>query len=191
MSLANLITFVAGANIDPSTTPDMVEEETTKTVVSRQAVSTPIHETKKDESMKRDPLPAAGTLDAKGFILAVRKAKSRDESIAAIAAYCGYDNRRNFGTQDQEARAKAMREIRGFQATGPTREEKRAAERSVAGYVKGMPAPSQRILLNLQARERAAVDAMLAAKKAGNPVEENEHRKMLDTIRKAIDELVG
>lgn len=189
MDLGNIIAFVSSVNADPTTAPDMVEEETTKTVVSRQAASTPIHETKRFENMPARP--SFDKLDAKSFLLAVRKAKTRDENIAAIVAYTGQEwatVAANFGTQDQEARAQAAREIRGFQATGPSREEQRAANRSAAGYVKGMPAPSSRLLLNLQARERAFTDALIASK---TDEERKANRKALDAVQKAIDGLVG
>lgn len=155
-------------------------------------------------------LPEKNTLDAKGFLLACRDAgkrsvekvnettgevirsvkfdqsKVREDLICAIHAYVGYDNRRDFGSQDVEARAKAQRELRGGVVPGPTREEKRAAERSLSGFVAGMPTPAHRILLNLQAREQAAADAMLAAK---TDAERKAQRQVLDQIQAAIAQL--
>lgn len=189
MDLANIIALVSSHNADPTTTPDIIEEEITHTVVKRGAivekVAAPIQGAPAPKVMA---LPQTGTLDAQGFMKAARSAKGRNEMIAAIAAYCGYSHSGNFGTQEQEARAKAMREIRGVNTAGPSRAEQRAAARSVAGFVHGMPDPSQRILANLRARETAAVEAMLSAK---SDSEKAAHKVVLDQIQKAIDEMVG
>ena len=52
-------------------------------------------------------LPAAGTLGAKGFIMMMNRAKSRDEKIVAIAAYIGYEVGGDFATQEMAAHANA------------------------------------------------------------------------------------
>lgn len=190
MDLASLIVSLASHNADPSTTPD--EEEApalTTTVIGRN-----IHETGEVAAPPTTApkpcapsLPAAGTLDAKAFMKAVRWAKTRDEIIAAIAGYVGYDNRRDFGSQDQAAKAKAQRELAGNKVVGgPTRSEERTAARSLQGFVAGMPHPAQRILLNLQARERAAAEAMIDAK---TPQEREAQRKILAQVRQAIEQL--
>lgn len=178
MSLANIIALVSSVNADPTSLPDH-EEPADTTVQAR-----PIHNA---VPMKGMTLPEKGTLDARAFILAVRRAKTRTETIQAIAAYCGYSQNGDFGSQDQAARAKAQREIRNEQYTGPSRAEQRAAAKSATGFVAGMPKPAQRILLNLQARERAAVEAMLAAPES----EKAQHKALLDQIRGAISEMVG
>ncbi len=216
MSLANLIALVSSVNADPSTQPEHnVEPTIVQTVVGRNLPkperkskvaksAAPIHDPNAGKSMTPGiSLPERNTLDAKGFLQAMRDAgkrvsaegkpvfqpnEVRNDQIKAIHAYCGYDNRLNFGSQDQAARAKAMRELRGVQVTGPSREEQRNAARSVAGFVAGMPKPSQRILLNLQARERAAAEAMIDAKTAE---EKAAHKVVLDQVRQAISELVG
>jgi hypothetical protein len=134
-------------------------------------------------------LPERNTLDAKGFLFAVRDAgkrgfeatnevtgevritvkvdqgKVRDDIIRAIHAYCGYDTRRNFGSQDIEARAKAQRELRGGVAPGPTREEQRAAARTMLGFVAGMPDDTARFLQNLLAREVTSAEALIQHEK--------------------------
>jgi len=103
-------------------------------------------------------LPAAGTMDAKTFIVARRRAKDRDGIISAISAYIGYDLAKPFGVQDSLAVAAAQRAI-----TPPKAEAfKRSVIPSVAGYVKGAPDHGVRHIQNLQARERLAVDTMLA-----------------------------
>lgn len=156
-------------------------------------------------------MPERNTLDAKSFLIACRDAgkrsfesvnettgevrqvvkvdssKVRDDIIQAIHAYCGYDVSRDFGSQDIEARAKAQRELRGGVVPGPSREEQRSASRSLAGYVKGMPLPAQKLLANLRAREQAAAEAMIDA---STPEEKASHAKVLETIRAAISELL-
>jgi hypothetical protein len=157
-------------------------------------------------------MPERNTLDAKGFLLACRDAgkrsfekvnevtgevhtivkrdegKVREDIIKAIHAYVGYDTSRDFGSQDNEARAKANREASGrVVVAGPTREEQRSAARSMAGYVKGMPLPAQKLLANLRARGQAAAEAMIDAK---SPEEKATHAAVLVQIRKAIAELV-
>lgn len=202
MSLANLIALVSSVNADPSTQPEInVEPEIVETVVGRNLPkpvrgkkasesAAPIHNSNEGKAMVHAVvMPEKGTLDARGFILAVRRAKDRTETIQAIAAYCGYDNRRDFGTQDQEARAKAQREIRGPVSTmGPSREEQRAASRSAAGFVAGMPKPSQKLLANLRAREQSIAEAMIDAK---TEEERSAAKVALSQVRQAIDELVG
>jgi hypothetical protein len=103
-------------------------------------------------------LPSAGTMDAKAFMAARRRAKDRDGIISAISAFIGYDLAKPFGVQDSLAVAAAQRAI-----TPPKAEAfKRSAIPSVAGYVKGAPDHMVRHIQNLQARERLAVDTMLA-----------------------------
>ena len=157
-------------------------------------------------------MPERNTLDAKGFLLACRDAgkrsfekvnevtgevvtlvkrdesKVREDIIKAIHAYIGYDQSRDFGSQDTAARAKANREASGrVVLPGKDRAEEKAANRSLAGYVHGMPLPAQKLLANLRAREQAAAEAMIDAK---TEEERTAHKVMLDQIRTAIGELV-
>lgn len=189
MDLSALISIVSAVNADPTTVSEINDgPEVIETVIGRnlpkperaKKVAAPIHEA-----------PKAPSMTAKDFLLTMRKARTRDESIAAIVAYTGLSRNEvsaNFGTHDQEARAKAQREINGVNTAGPSRAEKRQAERSVAGFTAGMPDPSQRILLNLQARERATVEALIAAK---TEEERSAHRVVLEQVRTAIDQMVG
>lgn len=179
MSLASIIALVSTVNADPSARADHEEP------ADPQEQARPIHN---PTPMKGMTLPEKGTLDARGFILAVRKAKDRQETIQAIAAYCGYRLNGDFGSQDQAARAQAQRELRGERPLGPSRQEQRQANRSAVGFVAGMPKPAQRILLNLQARERAAAAAMLDAK---TEAEKEQYRSLLGQIQTAINEMVG
>jgi hypothetical protein len=196
MDLAHIIALVSSVNADPTTVSDISDEPVVVTTVvgrnipkASKVKAAPIQDPNAGKSMTPGlALPERNTLDAKSFLLTVRKAKDRNEVIQAIHAYCGYNPSGNFGTQDQEARAKAMRELRGVNTAGPSIAEKKAANRSLAGFVAGMPDPSQRILSNLRARETAAVEAMLAAK---TEEEKAAHKVVLSQIQKAIDEMVG
>jgi hypothetical protein len=103
-------------------------------------------------------MPEAGSLEAKGFLLMMRNAKTQNEKIMAIAAYVGYNAREAFGNQEMVATMRAQRELRPIDTTGPSREETRQAARSAAGYVAGMPDNQRKIVLDLLARERAAAE---------------------------------
>lgn len=155
-------------------------------------------------------MPERNTLDAKAFLLACRDAgkrsfetvdqatgevrrvvkvdqsKVREDLICAIHAYCGFDQTRDFGPQDQEARAKAQRELRGGVVPGPTREEKRSAERSMTGFVAGMPAPQQRLVRDLQAR---AVSLAESRDKATSALERGQFQTLLNATNAALKEL--
>ena len=117
------------------------------------------------------PLPEKGSLGPAGFFKAMRNAKTRDESIFAIAAYCGYDRYGNFGTQEASARAMAQRELHPVKA---------AAEPShrvtVAGFVAGMPNETAKRVLDLQGRERVACETMLDLER-----QSREHAERGDT----------
>lgn len=200
-------------NVEPEITETVIGRNLPKPVRGKKQASesgaqaAPIHQ---KPAVFGVAMPERNTLDPKSFLLACRDAgkrsfeqiiettgevihvvkvdsgKVREDLIKAIHAYCGYDPRRDFGSQDQEARAQAQRELRGYKATGPTREEQRAASRTLAGFVAGMPQPANRILLNLRAREQATVATMLAAETAEAKA---EAQKALVQIQEAISEL--
>jgi hypothetical protein len=156
---------------------------------------------------KREPMPAMampdrGSLGAKDFLLAMRNAgrrvnaetnatyidqrEVRNDQIQAIHAffyqetkagkvYVGYDPRRDFGSQDTAARALAQRELRG----APKVSQETAPSRTFGGYVAGMPDHKARTLANLQGREVAAVDAMLAHEKDAADMSRSEYERTL------------
>ena len=126
-------------------------------------------------------LPSTGTLDARSFIVAMRKATDRNEQIKCIAAYVGYDCNGDFGSQEVAARAKAQRELKPAPIQGPSRAEVKAASRSMTGFVAGMPDTIQRKLADLKAREVAAVDAMLAHQKAAKDPSRSEDERLLSS----------
>jgi hypothetical protein len=117
------------------------------------------------------PASAIGSLDGKAFLLAMRDAgrrpfetpagktvvkveasKVRGDQIAALQGYCGYDSKADFGGQVYRATAKAQQEVRG-PIQGPTREDTRNANRSLKGFVAGMPDTKATKLANLHAQE--------------------------------------
>jgi hypothetical protein len=106
-----------------------------------------------------------GSLEAKGFLHAMRHARTRDEQITAISAYIGYDRRQDFGPQDVAARAQAQREVSGKVVRGPTRSEQQSAARTLTGYVAGMPDNLQRQIANLLGQETVAADALIGHEK--------------------------
>lgn len=118
--------------------------------------------------------PAVGTLDARGFLVAMRRATTRDEQIKAIAGYCGYDRHGDHGAQDLSARMMAQRELRGAPAPLPRPIHTTAsAMATVKGYVHGMPDGVATKVADLLGRERLAAEnlGMLLAigKSEGTP----------------------
>ena len=206
MDLANIIALVSQHNVDPTTAPECsVDPEVTETVIGRNLPkpvrgkipatahtgeqAAPIHHSTAPKTVER----FIDKLDAKGFMVAMRKAKTRDESIVAICGYTGLTWNvvsGDFGNQDREARAAAMREIRAAQGIkvipGPSKEEKRSAERSMLGFVHGMPVPQQRLVLDLRARAQSAAEAR---DKATTDQERSMHQTVLDAANKALAEL--
>ena len=215
MDLANIITLVSIANVDPTTAPEIDDSpEVVETLVGRN-LPKPERASKKPARNQAAPihnqasapgvlLNTGDKLDAKSFILAMRNAgkrwvekdgqtrqvfdknHERTDQIQAIASYCGYDNSRDFGSQQQAAMAQAQREMRGPQPLGPSRQEQRAATKSLAGFVAGMPAPQQRIVRDLQAR---AVSLAESRDKATTAIERSQFQVMLDATNKALAEL--
>lgn len=118
-------------------------------------------------------LPPVGTLDAKGFLIAMRRATTRDESIKAIAGYCGYDRHGDHGAQDLAARMRAQRELRG--APKALAAPVHTGHVSVKGYVHGMPDAVAAKVGDLLGRERIAAEnlAHLDAIVKGEGTDEN------------------
>jgi hypothetical protein len=101
-----------------------------------------------------------GTLNGSQFLVAMRRASTRDSQIAAIASYIGYNSTQPFGEQDSAARAAAQREIRPATAL--------AFPFSKGGSVAGEPDHASKHRANLEARERLAVDTMLLHEATAN-----------------------
>lgn len=139
--------------------------------------------------------PAPVKLNAREFLLAMRNAgqrrndtgrlytdqsKVREDSIQAIHAYVGYDPEQLFGVQESAARTKAQREMGvGLpNPKAPTKFEAHRANRTLAGYVHGMPDSQARQIEDLLGREKLAASEMLRHKKESEddtrPIEARE-----------------
>jgi hypothetical protein len=163
-NLASALSFLLASDAAESAAnamPETVTAKVTATVSKPRAKSAPV-EVVNVPSTNTAPapvvvaLPAKGSLDAKGFILASRKAKSRDEVIHAIAAFVGYDSKRDFGSQEMSAKLLAQRELSGKPVVAAP--FKRSIIPSTAGYVAGMPDHNRRALNDLLGRERLAAE---------------------------------
>lgn len=106
-------------------------------------------------------LPAKGTIDAKEYILRMRRAMDREARIAILAAYSGYDSCEPFGPQESAANDRAKRELRPIKVD-PTEPFKGRSLPSVSGFVSGMPEEKSRRLGNLLAREKVAAESLSA-----------------------------
>jgi len=118
-------------------------------------------------------LPKKGTLDARGFLVAMRSAglrvskegakfidpsEVRNDSIQNIAAYCGYDSRQNYGPQELAAKSKANLELRPIKVN-PNEVWRRSGTPEVRpdGYTKGIPDMVARRVAHLEGREREII----------------------------------
>jgi hypothetical protein len=133
-------------------------------------------------------LPAKGTLDARGYFLAQRAAKTRDERIAAISAYIGYSAALTYSQQEYAANARAKREINPPKASPAVP----GAAVSLRGFVAGMPDPIAKKKADLEGRQVYCAEqigeynkAAKAALEAGNEVEAMHNATMaqLETDR--------
>lgn len=106
-------------------------------------------------------LPKPGALGAKGFLIAMRDARSRDEKILAIAAYCGFDNRGDYGAQELAATSRAKRELKPIAVKpGEAPYSRNGGRVDGVGYVAGKPDSIQALIGNLEARERLAAETL-------------------------------
>jgi hypothetical protein len=126
----------------------------------------PIHQVVETVGMLRSPTVET----SHEFLKAMRAAKSREESIAAIDLFVGYNLAGNFGEQDVRARMLAQSTLRPISTTGPTPQEQRSACRSAAGFVHGLPDHQAKQLANLRAQVERVIDAMMTCEKDGNTV---------------------
>lgn len=144
-------------------------------------------------------LPAAGSLDAAGFFLALRHAGMRrhadtgmlirhpslivqDEKIA-IAAFIGYNVFGIFGTQLEAARLKARFTLR---PENNGKEYKRGTAATLAGFVRGCPDIAVRHLEDLMSRERLAVDLAIGYEKQAEECQ-NEKDKLIFTGKALVE----
>lgn len=147
-------------------------------------------------------LPEKGTLDAAGFMTAIKSAgkrlndqgvpytdqsEVRNDTIKAISAYVGYDTRGSFGAQDVAARQLASRQLGKVIAKGPARAEQKSVERSLAGFVAGLPDTTTRTLADLQGREAASAEAMIQHEKNAEDPTRSELQRMQDKALAAVE----
>lgn len=103
-----------------------------------------------------DP-PAPDPIDARAFIVGMRKA-DRQQGIRLIHAYMGnYNTAQDFGTQELIARTKANRELSNRPLLAASGKDLSNAFRSFSGYTSGLPDHTAKRLSNLQAQERETV----------------------------------
>jgi hypothetical protein len=119
-----------------------------------------------------------GNLTATEFLIALRRAVSLQDRIAAIAGYAGYDSHQDYGTQEWAAKAKANNELKPVQ--GLTRAEIQQANFNRIGVVFGTPQRLKRQFQDLEARERLAFEkrnehVTLARKKSLSREERKAH----------------
>lgn len=129
-------------------------------------------------------VPVPIDLEAKEFLALLRdagkrvvdgkriydQAEVRNDTIALIARYVGYDPNGSFASQELMARTKAIRETRKETLPlGPSRSEVRRVNATLTGYVAGIPNPVQRRIDDLKGRERLTVEELIAFEKAAAP----------------------
>lgn len=169
---------------------------------------------------KAKPTNGPGTLDARGFMLAIREAGNRmvtgedgrtrkthfpdqvrSDKMKAIQAFIGYDNTKDFGPQLMTAEMQAKVRLQPIDISGPSRSEKRQLQATVKGYVAGARDTHAAKLADLKGRERMAVDALLKYEKDGlASADEYERNKLLalrdfemqrlKSIRNEIDKML-
>jgi len=114
----------------------------------------------------RRPFEATLPNGEKRTVIKIDPSKVRDDQVMAIAAYNGWDPSKNFGEQEVFARMAANREIALSNGAKPEQGDsivatRRAVNRSLSGYVNGMPDHTQRAIANLTAQERETVEALV------------------------------
>lgn len=111
------------------------------------------------------PLPEKGTLDARSYLIAMRRATDRDMMIRAIAGYVGFDRTVDYGAQELAANMQANRAMRPL----PACPKVPGASASLAGYKSatiGMPDAVARRKGDLQGRCVLAAESICEAEKS-------------------------
>ena len=142
------------------------------------AVSAPVNSL---PAQTAEPFPAIGSLTAEQFLFTVRSAKTRDQTIRAIAGFIGYNSADNFGSQEQNARMVAARMTTKRPTNlGIDRQTQRTADLSAKGFIAGMPDYLTKRLSDLQGREVVATENMLAHQKAASDLTLSEDERTLE-----------
>lgn len=174
-----IATLVASYKSEMNTAPAMPQSRPSKLAqvkaarAAAEAASPSNHTVEAPKVSTTLSLPPAGSLNAHGFVKAMRQAglrrddagklhtdpsKVRDDKIRAIAAFVGYDVTGAFGAQELQAMAKARHQIQGAPKT--TNPFSRCSP-IVQGFIAGMPDEQAKCLADLQGRERLATETML------------------------------
>lgn len=114
-------------------------------------------------AIAQKPLPSKGTISAKqclNVLGAVRS--SREDKIAAIAGFNGYDRKGEYAIQEYQARLAALRTVIPSAKLTTLKPQRHLAKAdpNCAGYVKGAYVPDKAKILDLQARELLAASEM-------------------------------
>lgn len=114
-----------------------------------------------------------GSYDARGFMIAWRRAKDRNEQIQAIAGYTGYDNRAVFSINEYTAMStakKALAPAHQLTVVKPVVETK--------GYVAGLPDNQLKRISDLVGREKLAADTLIAHELAASNLTEGSSEQL-------------
>lgn len=136
----------------------------------------------------KPPMPEVGSLQANGFLLMMRHAKTSEEKIFAIHAYTGYDFSDTLGNQEFLALAKAKREIHPIDASGPSRSEQREAARSLQGWVAGMPDNHGKMARDLLKREQLCAEEMARLQSLSEDESLSQEQRELNMGLAALEE---
>lgn len=134
-----------------------------------QPVETTVPKAEPNLKLAAPLLPQPGTVDGKGFMVLIRRAKSRQEQIAAVSAYIGYTLSLDLAAQIFNATQRAKSELSPIDpGKVVSRAEKASLAATVRGYVAGMPDGERKLMQDLMGRERLAVDTRNELERAAN-----------------------
>jgi hypothetical protein len=192
MKPSSIAMFLSNAAADYS----KLAEQTTKESKPRASVKREVKASNaetlpaKHNAGTTESLPAIGTLDAAGFIKALRNAglrpndkgimrytdsvNERSDQKYALAGFVGFSYSEPLGSQLDAARLAANRALRVKQ-TQDQGEYDRNARNTMAGFVAGMPNCQRTLINNLLKREELAAmarDAAVAASRNADLPEE-------------------
>lgn len=99
---------------------------------------------------------APGSYDAKGFMIAWRRAKDRNEQIQAIAGYTGYDNKAVFSINEYTAMSTAKKALAPSHQLTVVKPEVETKT-----FVAGLPDNQLKRIADLVGREKMAAEALI------------------------------
>ncbi len=127
--------------------------------VAEQEANAPTAEAKPGPTID---LPPVGSIDAPGFMMAMRRATDQPQKVKVIHGYCGYLMGQPYGPQESAAYDKARKELKPIKVdpSEPFKATIRPIDPSVAGFIAGMPDGHQKKLADLLAREKTTAEAI-------------------------------